>query len=110
MNYLHGIEYLTKDNQGFVYWKERPVEHYSYADEVKEKIAAQKLATDCKLLESDGLEVSAWTLNKLWEQQTMATFPPKVRKAANAIASAYGIRGVCDQPHIANLILEAVEI
>lgn len=55
------IENLTRDAEGYVYWKGIHVEHYSFDNPVKEKAAAQTLADNCKLLEAKGIEVDSRT-------------------------------------------------
>lgn len=56
--YLYGIEHITRDHQGYVYWKGQRVEHYSYDDVEAEKAAAQQLAEHCQKLESRGFPVN----------------------------------------------------
>jgi hypothetical protein len=60
-HWLHGIEHLTKDGQGYVYWKGKHVEHYSYSDEEKEANAAHKLAERCRKLEAINFPVNGRT-------------------------------------------------
>ncbi|MBZ0296795.1 MAG: hypothetical protein K8L99_29815 [Anaerolineae bacterium] len=64
--WFHGIEHLTIDHEGFVYWKGNQVEHYSpswaYSDEAK--VQARELAQRCLLLERTGREVN--TTNVIW--------------------------------------------
>lgn len=61
--YFHGIEHLTLDHEGFVYWRGQHVEHYNtpwaYSDEGKAE--AIELATRCLQLESEGREVNSRT-------------------------------------------------
>lgn len=55
-----GIEHLTKDHQGYVYWKGHQVEHYSFYGEdayEREKAAAERLAQACRECEARGQEV-----------------------------------------------------
>ena len=57
--YFHGIEGLTIDLQGYVYWKSQRVEHYNqpwaYSEEGYK--AAQELAKRCRKLEAEGEKV-----------------------------------------------------
>lgn len=64
--YLHGIEYLTLDHEGFVYWRGKHVEHYeiSFALSDKGKEAALELAKRCRHLEQKGVEVNV--TNAIW--------------------------------------------
>ncbi len=54
---FHGIENLSIDQVGYVYWKGKCVEHYtlswSYSEEAHK--AALELARRCKLLEEKGI-------------------------------------------------------
>jgi len=67
--WLHGIENLTKDHQGFVYWKGKHVEHYSYGPKEYEEEgkAAQELSRRCQVLEKHNIEPSTQTV--VWEWQ-----------------------------------------
>jgi hypothetical protein len=56
---LHGIEHLTIDHQGYVYWKGQNIEHYSFKDKTAEKQAAIELAKRCRMLEEKGFPVNA---------------------------------------------------
>lgn len=56
--WLHGVEHVTKDHQGYVYWKDKEVEHYSFRDSEAEAKATQWLAEACLLLESQGREIT----------------------------------------------------
>ncbi len=65
--FLHGIQHLTIDNVGYVYWKGKTVEHYelpwAYSDEAR--IAALDLERRCKILESRGVVPTNRTA--IWE-------------------------------------------
>jgi hypothetical protein len=55
-----GIEHLTKDHAGYVYWKGQQVEHYSFYGKAaanRERIAAEELARACRDCEERGLPV-----------------------------------------------------
>jgi len=66
--WFHGIEHLTRDHEGYVYWKGIHVEHYSYRDKDKEKAAAMELAERCRHLESIGVEVTTGNVIFRWEE------------------------------------------
>lgn len=59
--WFHGIEHLTSDHQGYVYWKGKRVEHFSYNDEQREAEGAAHLAAKCRTLEANGLGVTGRT-------------------------------------------------
>jgi hypothetical protein len=60
-NWFHGIEHLTQDHEGYVLWKNRCVEHYSFKDGDSERAAALSLAECCRKLEANGIPVSGRT-------------------------------------------------
>lgn len=65
--WLHGIEHLTKDHDGYVLWKGEPVEHYSFAGDAEaEKRAAERLAERCRFLEEAGSVVTMRTVHTGW--------------------------------------------
>lgn len=58
---LFGIEHLTRDHEGYVYWKGEHVEHYSHSDPDDMKAAAEQLAQKCLALEAKGFPVNGRT-------------------------------------------------
>jgi hypothetical protein len=57
--WLHGVEHLTRDHQGYVFWKNVEVEHYSFSGKgsyEREKAAAEELGRRCRILESKGIQ------------------------------------------------------
>lgn len=50
--WMCGVEGLTQDHEGYVYWKGVQIEHYSHSDYTKKKQDAIELARRCLLLES----------------------------------------------------------
>jgi hypothetical protein len=68
--WFHDIENLTIDHAGYVYWKDKQVEHYTprwaYTDDAKQ--AATELARRCRHLESIGAEVNGTNAVWKWEQ------------------------------------------
>lgn len=77
--WLHDIEHLTIDHEGFVYWKDKRVEHYTlgwaYSAEAHEQ--ASVLAQRCKHLEAIGIEVSGATAVWDWELYASASTSDK---------------------------------
>lgn len=63
------IENLTKDGEGYVYWKGVHVEHYSfrYEQATEERAAAEGLARRCQHLESIGIPVGSGTVTWRWD-------------------------------------------
>jgi hypothetical protein len=57
--WLHGVEHLTRDHQGYVFWKCVEVEHYSFSGKgayEREKTSAEELGRRCRILESKGIQ------------------------------------------------------
>ena len=53
-----GVKHLTKDHNGWVYWKGVRVEHFTFRDGGKEKAAAEELGRICRYLERTGREIN----------------------------------------------------
>ena len=66
--WFHGIEDMTIDNVGFIYWKGAIVEHYeqpwAYSKDAKE--SAQELKRRCEILESKGIPLNITTVIWRW--------------------------------------------
>lgn len=62
--WYHGIEHMTQDHEGYIYWKGKQVEHYSHEHYEDADRDAKELAERCKLLEKNGLKVSS--MNAIW--------------------------------------------
>lgn len=71
--WFHGIEHLTIDQEGYVYWKDQHVEHYdipwAYGEEAGKQ--AKELERRCKLLEVAGKEVNTVTAIWAWEGEAI---------------------------------------
>jgi hypothetical protein len=84
--WLHDIEHLTRDHQGFVRWKGHQVEHYDspwcYSEEARK--AAEEVARRCRLLEYVG-EVPT-TEKVIWRWPVEADMGSGVRVALPAHA------------------------
>jgi len=62
--WAYGVEHLTQDHTGYVFWKGIKVEHYSFHDYEKGRAEATELARRCLILEERGVEVN--TLTAVW--------------------------------------------
>jgi hypothetical protein len=66
--WFHGIENMTIDHVGYVYWKGAIIEHYeqpwAYSKEAKE--SAQELKRRCDILESKGILLNITTV--IWNR------------------------------------------
>jgi hypothetical protein len=57
--FLHGIPGITRDHEGYIYWKDIRIEHYSnwYVNSICARNHLLDLAKRCEFLESRGIEV-----------------------------------------------------
>lgn len=62
---FHGVEHLTVDNEGYVYWKEIPIEHYSHPFSNYAREHAIKLGKCCRYLEH--LRIPVNMTSAIWE-------------------------------------------
>ena len=58
--YLQGVEFMTQDHEGYIYFKEHSVEHYSrpWAYSLEAKDCLENMQQRCLFLESKGLDIS----------------------------------------------------
>ncbi len=61
--WFHGIEHMLQDHAGYITWKGRRIEHYSYRDVEAERAAALELAGICHSLEKRDFAVTANTVS-----------------------------------------------
>ena len=66
--WLYGIEHLTQDHQGYVYWKGVSVEHYSHRDAEAGRRDASQLAQVCQFIERQGKTVSGSEIMRVNDQ------------------------------------------
>lgn len=66
--WLHGVENLTKDHAGYVLWRGKAIEHYAFADQERERSAAQVLGACCRFLEARGRAVSSAEIFKAYDE------------------------------------------
>ncbi|HOW87329.1 MAG TPA: hypothetical protein PKV84_01560 [Candidatus Omnitrophota bacterium] len=68
--YLHGIEFLTINHEGFVHWRGKHVEHFdiSFAFSEKGREAALELARRCRYLEQKEIEVNVTNVVWRWKK------------------------------------------
>tara|TARA_B100001741_G_C16422097_1_gene536753 strand:+ start:377 stop:754 length:378 start_codon:yes stop_codon:yes gene_type:complete len=57
-SWFHGVEHVTQDPEGYVYWKDKQIEHFSYSDGKEEAEATRKFAERMLLLEKQGIELT----------------------------------------------------
>ena len=85
MSFPHPL--LTKLPRGYIAWRGRCVEHFSFRDPVEEQDAARDLANHCEMLEAKGFPVTDRTCRSraLYEQAPAGT------PWLNAMTSFYAI-------------------
>ena len=59
---------LTKHGDGFVYWRDTEVEHYSFRNPRREAAAVAELTLRCLYLEANGIEVNTSTAVWRWRE------------------------------------------
>ncbi len=81
---FHGIEHLTKDNKGYVYWKGVEVENFDYGQkdgwQEREKAAAEELARKCRLAEEHGIKPTLTSIIWEWEKTLAVINEKKVKE------------------------------
>lgn len=75
--WLAGIEHVTRDLQGYVYWKQKQVEHFTFSkvEAGHLKAITQQLAEKCRHIEALGLPVCASTYLNCWLDEMPLDFP-----------------------------------
>lgn len=69
--WVHGVEHLTRDHKGYIYWKGHQVDHYSFYGKgayEREKAAAEELGRRCRILESKGVIPTTATAIWNWDK------------------------------------------
>lgn len=84
-HWMYGIEWLTREHSGYIAWRGKIVEHYSFSDPEKEKEAAEGLSARCRRLEENGFPVSWGTATG----RTAFDDAPKGSLWVDAIANFY---------------------
>lgn len=80
---MYGIDYLRKDGQGYIYWKDRFVEHLSYhgSQQAEEKADCERIAKRCRKLEAWKFPVNSLTVAWAWSWfQDWETLPAAERE------------------------------
>jgi len=67
------VENLTKDHEGYVYWRGVNVEHYSHRDADAERAAAKELGAACRFVEIHGGVVDGATVSAALERMRVAS-------------------------------------
>jgi hypothetical protein len=69
--WLGGVEHLTRDHEGYVYWNGVHVEHYNagYASTPEGKAECEELGRRCRYLESIGVQPDAAECIWWWDER-----------------------------------------
>ena len=92
--WYHDFEHLTRDHEGYVYWRNVQVEHYSFRDYDAAHVAATKLVEACLTIEARGETVNG--ANVLQELSTKPGTPadhPVVYRADSIADLRAALRG-----------------
>jgi hypothetical protein len=75
--WLCGVEHVTRDLQGYVYWKKNRIEHFTFSamDAVHLKAITKRLAEKCRHIEALGLPVCGSTYFNSWLDEMPVDFP-----------------------------------
>lgn len=94
MNYLHNIEHLTADGEGFIYWKNISVEHYDEPFEVEQKPNLLELAERCKHIEGLGVTPTSRLAVWCWDWMADLTLDDPW---LNVFTANFGMYESCDE-------------
>jgi hypothetical protein len=89
--WLAGVAHVTRDHQGYVYWKGSRIEHFTFSVMQEEhlKRTTQRLAERCRHLEGLGLPVSGRSYLNDWLQEMPADFPPVYKELLHLTGTLY---------------------
>ena len=70
MPWLHGVEHMTRDHEGYIYWKGQHIDHWSgdLPHSQKGSELAVELARRCQVIESRGETPSVSNVCWKWEE------------------------------------------
>lgn len=96
-----GVENLTRNGEGYVFWKGQRVEHFSYSPAQRDEMmtAARRLAAVCLKIESDGQVPSYTTIDEVWRKMDFAQLSPSIEAPRHLVVWVVLKEG----PHIAVL-------
>lgn len=88
--WLHGVEHMTRDNEGFIFYKDKQVEHYSgfYINSLEAGRDLANVAERCAYLERQGVEVSCANVIWGWDRHKDAFGAEQKEKLDLALAGS----------------------
>jgi len=90
--YLHGIKHITRDHEGYIYYKGVNIEHYDsdYVYSVAAKNELLELKRRCEFLERKGIEVSGSSVIWGWHKHS-EEYSAKRLKELDSMLGAFGL-------------------
>ena len=89
--WLAGVEHVTRDHQGYIYWKGSRIEHFTFsvmdADQLKQ--TTQRLAEKCRHIEALGLPVCGGSYFNDWLQEMPLDFTRVYKELLHLTGTLY---------------------
>jgi len=89
--WLAGVEHVTRDHQGYIYWKGSRIEHFTFsvmdADQLRQ--TTQRLAEKCRHIEALGLPVCGRSYFNDWLQEMPLDFPQIYKELLHLTGTLY---------------------
>ncbi len=89
--WLAGVEHVTRDHQGYIYWKGSRIEHFTFSvmEEDQLKHTTQRLAERCRHIEALGLPVCGHSHFNDWLQEMPLDFPQAYKELLHFTGTPY---------------------
>ena len=89
--WLAGVKHVTRDHQGYVYWKGSRIEHFTFSvmEEDHLKQTTQRLAERCRHIEALGLPVCGRSYLNDWLQEMPLDFPQAYKELLHLTGIPY---------------------
>jgi hypothetical protein len=89
--WLVGVEHVTRDHQGYIYWKGSRVEHFTFSIIEEDQLTqmTQRLAERCRHIEALGLPVCGRTYFNDWLQEMPLDFPRAYKELLHLTGTPY---------------------
>ena len=71
--YLCGIEHLTRDHEGYIYWKDQEVEHFTFSAMTSEEVQVQSAEVEKRCLHLESIKAEISTNSVIWNWEKYAT-------------------------------------
>lgn len=89
--WLAGVEHVTRDHQGYIYWKGTRIEHFTFSvmDANQLRQTTQHLAEKCRHIEALGLPVCGRSYFNDWLQEMVLDFPRVYKELLHLTGTLY---------------------